>query len=85
MCLEKIEKACVFKNGRSQAVRIPAAYRFKGNEVYIRHNPNTGELTLSEREPTPSLDELYAKLDAAGAADFVLEREPTPPVEREPL
>jgi len=51
--------------------------------VYVRHNPDTGELTLSERPLTPSLDAIYAKLDAAGAADFDLERDSTPPVERE--
>jgi len=28
--------AKVFKNGRSQAVRLPRAFRFKGNEVKIR-------------------------------------------------
>jgi antitoxin VapB len=83
--VEKIEKARVFKNGRSQAVRIPAAYRFEGDEVYVRRNPNTGELTLSEKPPVPSLDLIYAKLDAAGAADFVLDRDLTPPVEREML
>ncbi|MDQ2842433.1 MAG: AbrB/MazE/SpoVT family DNA-binding domain-containing protein [Acidobacteriota bacterium] len=83
--MEKIEKARVFKNGRSQAVRIPAQYRFKSDEVYIRRNPNTGELILSERPLPPSLDEIYARLDAAGAADFVLDRDPAPPIERESL
>ena len=62
---EKIEKARVFKNGRSQAVRIPAEYRFRCDEVYIRRNANTGELILSEKPLTPSLDEIYARLDAA--------------------
>ena len=81
--MEQIEKARVFRNGRSQAVRIPAKYRFKSDEVYIRRNPNTGELTLSEQPLKLSLDEVYARLDAAGAADFVLDRDPTPPVERE--
>lgn len=28
-------KAKIFKNGRSQAVRLPKAFRFKGNEVKI--------------------------------------------------
>jgi antitoxin VapB len=28
--------ARVFKNGRSQAVRLPKAFRFKGSEVKIR-------------------------------------------------
>jgi antitoxin VapB len=83
--VEKIEKARVFKNGRSQAVRIPAAYRFQCDEVYIRRNPNTGELTLSEKLPVPSLDTIYAELDAAGAADFVLDRDLNPPEERELL
>ena len=28
-------KAKIFQNGRSQAVRLPKAFRFKGNEVKI--------------------------------------------------
>ena len=31
-----MERAKLFINGRSQAVRLPKAYRFKGNEVYIK-------------------------------------------------
>lgn len=31
--MESIAK--IFKNGRSQAVRLPKAFRFKGNEVKI--------------------------------------------------
>ena len=31
-----MEKAKLFMNGRSQAVRLPKAYRFNGNEVYIK-------------------------------------------------
>lgn len=31
-----LETAKIFINGRSQAVRIPKAYRFDGNEVYIK-------------------------------------------------
>ena len=81
--MEHLEKARVFRNGRSQAVRIPAQYRFTSDEVYIRRDPGTGALTLSEQPLKPSLDEIYARLDAAGAADFVLERDAAPPVERE--
>jgi antitoxin VapB len=81
----KVQKASVFRNGRSQAVRIPAEYRFQSDEVYIRHDPETGALTLSERPFALSLDEIYARLDEAGAADFVLDRDSTPPDNREPL
>ena len=83
--MPQIEKARVFRNGRSQAVRIPAEYRFKSDEVYIRHNAATGELTLSERPLRPSLEEIFAELDAAGAADFELERDLSPSPERELL
>ena len=78
-----VEKARVFRNGRSQAVRIPAEYRFQTNEVYVRHNAATGELTLSEHPLKASLEEIFAALDAAGAADFVLERDLSPTPERE--
>lgn len=33
---KNMEKAKLFINGRSQAVRLPKAYRFKGKEVYIK-------------------------------------------------
>ena len=41
--------AKVFTNGRSQAVRLPAEYRFKSKEVYIRRNEDTGDVVLSEK------------------------------------
>ncbi len=31
-----MQTAKLFKNGRSQAVRLPKKYRFDGNEVYIK-------------------------------------------------
>ncbi len=31
-----METAKLFINGRSQAVRLPKAFRFEGNEVYIK-------------------------------------------------
>ena len=30
-------EAKLFKNGQSQAVRLPKSYRFEGNSVYIKH------------------------------------------------
>jgi antitoxin VapB len=78
------QKARVFRNGRSQAVRIPAEYRFKTAEVYVERDAVTGALILSERPlDRPSLDAVFAALDAAGAADFQMHRDPAPPAERE--
>ncbi len=41
--------AKLFRNGRSQAVRLPADLRFEGTEVYIRRDPLTGDVVLSRR------------------------------------
>lgn len=79
-------KARVFKNGRSQAVRIPAEFRFKTDEVYIERNPETGAITLSEKPPRPSWDEIFKMLDEAGfPEDFMADREQGIAEDREPL
>jgi antitoxin VapB len=36
-----MEEAKLFKNGQSQAVRLPRQYRFRGAAVYIRKLGNT--------------------------------------------
>jgi antitoxin VapB len=41
--------AKIFTNGRSQAVRLPAAFRFSGSEVFIRKDAATGDVILSNR------------------------------------
>ncbi len=46
--MKQATKAKVFMSGRSQAVRIPAEYRFATDEVYIRQDPQSGDLILSE-------------------------------------
>jgi antitoxin VapB len=43
------QTAKLFINGRSQAVRLPAAYRFDTKEVFIRKDAETGDVILSRR------------------------------------
>ena len=43
------QAAKLFANGRSQAVRLPAAFRFDTTEVFIRKDPLTGDVILSTR------------------------------------
>ncbi len=77
-------KARVFMNGRSQAVRIPAEFRFKTDEVYIRRDEQSGDLILSQSPA--SWDEIFAALDAAGfPAEFMTHRDQGATEEREPL
>lgn len=41
--------AKLFKNGASQAVRLPADFRFEGTEVYATRDETTGDVVLSTR------------------------------------
>jgi antitoxin VapB len=78
-------KAKVFMNGRSQAVRIPAEFRFDAEEVYIRRSEN-GDVVLSTRPETKTLKEVFAMLDAAGVPeDFLSDRDTRPAEERDSL
>jgi antitoxin VapB len=49
---EVAQKANLFMNGRSQAVRLPGAFRFDASEVFIRRDPLSGDVILSSRPPT---------------------------------
>jgi len=82
--MASVEKARVFMNGRSQAVRIPAEYRFTASEVYIRRDPQNGEIILSERPIVPELPEVFAMIDAARSVEMLeLDRDDSLPDERE--
>ncbi|GAC1437338.1 MAG: AbrB/MazE/SpoVT family DNA-binding domain-containing protein [Terriglobales bacterium] len=76
------QKAKLFRNGRSQAVRLPVEYRFEGSEVYVRRDESTGDIILSKR-PESWLDffELMKQVDVP--EDFLVEREDAPPQKRE--
>jgi antitoxin VapB len=65
-------KAKVFATGRSQAVRLPMAYRFTCSEVYVRRDAKTGDVILSRRPD--SWDDFFA-LDATTTvpADFMMD------------
>lgn len=67
--------AKLFMNGRSQAVRLPAEFRFDGDEVHIRRDPLTGDVILSRRGGWTSWDEFLAGRDVSAVpADFLQDR-----------
>jgi antitoxin VapB len=41
--------ARLFQSGGSQAVRLPAEFRFPGDVVYVRRDERTGDVILSTR------------------------------------
>ena len=76
-------KAKVFKTGRSQAVRLPLAFRFDVQEVYIRRGA-AGDVILSARPEKKPWSTVFAELDSAGAPkDFLADRDRSAPMERD--
>ena len=73
--------AKLFRNGRSQAVRLPVEYRFEGSEVYIRRDQETGDIVISRRPD--SWQDFFDLADRIGVPDeFLSERDQTPPQNR---
>jgi antitoxin VapB len=74
--------AKLFRNGRSQAVRLPADLRFEGSEVYIRRDPKTGDVVLSRRPE--SWESFFELTDREGVPyDFMSGRRDRPPQKRD--
>jgi antitoxin VapB len=76
--------AKLFRNGASQAVRLPVEFRFEGTEVYATRDENTGDVVLSTRPGTPTWEDFFALMRTIEVpADFMAERPlNVPPRER---
>ncbi len=78
--------AKLFKNGASQALRLPADFRFEGDHVYASRHDASGDIILSKRPGTRAWGdpsefmaqrELNAVPSAAGVFDsFVSDATP---------
>ncbi|MCL6446191.1 MAG: type II toxin-antitoxin system VapB family antitoxin [Alicyclobacillus sp.] len=64
-----MEKAKLFQNGSSQAVRLPKAYRFNGDEVYVKRIGDAIVLL-----PTDGAWDTMAEALRMFSGDLVLER-----------
>jgi len=74
--------AKLFRNGRSQAVRLPAEYRFEGSSVYIRRDPVSGDVILSRRpESWQEFFELMKSVEVP--KNFLADRQDRPPQKRD--
>jgi antitoxin VapB len=72
--------AKIFRHGRSQAVRLPLAFRLPGTEARVRR---AGKAVILE-PIEPDLKAWFAELDALGADDILPRgrRQPRPPIRR---
>jgi antitoxin VapB len=72
-----MQTAKLFKNGRSQAVRLPKEFRFEGEEVYVKRVAG-GVLLLSKEDPWGAIAEAYALVDP----EHPIRRRKAPPQKR---
>ena len=69
----------LFRNGRSQAVRIPKEWEFEGEEVDIRQLPD-GKLMLTAAQ-TAGLVEYLRTAEPWAGGDFVVDDSDLPPLD----
>ena len=73
-----MDTAKIFRNGKSQAIRLPKEYRFQGNMVYLKQVGNAVVL-IPEQDSWQTLIESLAQF----SDDFMIERQQPPTQERE--
>lgn len=68
-------KAKLFKNGASQAVRLPAEFRFAGEEVFATRDDVSGDVLLSMRPGAAAWAEFFALIDTIDIPrEFMVDR-----------
>ena len=72
--------AKVFKNGRSQAIRIPKEYRVDSDEVYIE---KVGDTLVIRPKKKDKWESFFDKLKEVDTKDFINDREQLPIQDRE--
>ena len=75
-----MQTAKLFKNGRSQAVRLPKECRFKGKEVYVRRFEG-GVMLIPKDNPWASLLKSLGQF----TEDFMADRNQPPQQKRRSL
>ena len=72
-----------------QTVRLPPGFELTGDEVWVRKDDVTGDITLSPKPPSPDQDRLnalFAILDEAPRSDdFLADRPNAVEIPRNPL
>lgn len=59
-----MQTAKLFKNGRSQAVRLAKAFRFEGDEAYVRREGRSVVLTPKETGNAGPWQDFFDALDS---------------------
>ncbi len=68
--------AKLFRNGASQAVRLPSEFRFQGSEVFATRDDATGDVVLSDRPGAKAWGEFFELLHTVEATEDFLAGRP---------
>ena len=68
-----MDTAKIFKNGKSQAIRLPKEYRFQGSKVYVKQVGNAVVL-IPEQDSWQTLIDSLAQF----SDDFMLDSQQPP-------
>ena len=83
--------AKLFNTGGSQAVRLPAEFRFSGTDVFIQRDERTGGVILLPRERktwanfVALREQLRADIEREGGGDFMRDRQQPADTQRDPF
>ena len=72
-----MQTAKLFKNGRSQAVRLPKEFRFDGDEVYVRREGKAVVLLPKQKPKAHPWKSFFDALDMFDPAFPLERRQPT--------
>ena len=68
--------AKLFRNGRSQAVRLPKAFRFEGNEVYVKREGDSVVLSPKRKAKDNPWKDFFEALDSFDPAFPIRRHQP---------
>ena len=66
--------AKLFRNGASQAVRLPSEFRFEGTEVYVSRDRETDDVILSTRPGAQVWNDFFHSHPDEAGTEFLPER-----------
>lgn len=73
--MSQMRVAKLFRNGASQAVRLPVDFRFNGTEVYITQDNVTGDVVLSSHPGSKIWKDFFEFMHTVGVPkDFMAKR-----------
>jgi len=75
IAMTETRRVKLFKNGASQAVRLPAEFRFENDEIYATRDDASGDVVLSTRPGARIWAEFFALIRTVDVPDdFMAER-----------